>query len=84
LERLTAQRHVVVDWPDRRGTGEKLVYLSADGKFTLTGTAGASPRITDPVQGTVTGSSLIFDSRSDSVTVEGDGGKTVTETRSRK
>jgi hypothetical protein len=32
----------------------------------------------------VTGSALIFHSRDDSVTIEGDGRKTVTETRSPK
>ena len=84
VDRLTAQGHVVVDWPDRRGTGEKLVYLSEDSTFTLTGTSSLPPRITDQERGTVTGSALIFHSRDDSVTVEGDGGKTETETQSTK
>jgi lipopolysaccharide export system protein LptA len=84
VDRLTARGHVSVDWPDRKGTGEKLVYLGQDETFTLTGTAGAPPRITDQLRGTVTGSALIFNSRDDSVTVEGDGGKTVTETHSPK
>jgi lipopolysaccharide export system protein LptA len=84
VDRLTAQGHVVVDWPDRRGTGEKLVYLSEDSTFTLTGTSALPPRITDQERGTVTGSALIFHSRDDSVTVEGDGGKTETETQSTK
>ena len=80
IDRLTALGHVTVDWPDRRGTGEKLVYLSDDGTFTLTGTSGAPPRITDTERGAVTGNALIFHSRDDSVTVEGDGGKTITDT----
>jgi lipopolysaccharide export system protein LptA len=84
VDRLTAQGHVAVDWPDRRGTGEKLVYLSEDGTFTLTGTSSLPPRITDQARGMVTGSALIFHSRDDSVTVEGDGGKTETETQSPK
>jgi lipopolysaccharide export system protein LptA len=84
IDRLTARGHVAVDWPDRKGTGEKLVYLSDDGTFTLTGTSSAPPRITDQAQSTVTGSALIYHSRDGSVTVEGDGGKTETETRSRK
>ena len=84
VDRLIASGHVVVDWPNRRGTGEKLVYFGEDGTFTLTGTPGALPRITDEARGTVTGSALIYHSRDESVTVEGDGGKTVTETRSKK
>jgi lipopolysaccharide export system protein LptA len=84
IDRLTALGHVVIDWPGRRGTGEKLVYRSDDGDYTLTGTAGAPPRVTDEVRGTVTGNALILHSGDDRVTVEGDGGKTVTETRSKK
>ena len=84
IDRLTSRGHVVVDWPDRRGTGEKLVYRNDDQTFTLTGTSSAPPRITDQARGTVTGSALIYHSRDGSVTVEGDGGKTETETRSKK
>jgi lipopolysaccharide export system protein LptA len=84
IDRLTARGHVTVDWPDRRGTGEKLVYLSEDGTYTLTGTSSAPPRIVDQARGTVTGSALIYHSGDESVTVQGDGGKTETETRSKK
>jgi lipopolysaccharide export system protein LptA len=84
IDRLTARGHVTVDWPDRRGTGEKLVYLSEDGTYTLTGTSSAPPRIVDQARGTVTGSALIYHSGDESVTVQSDGGKTETETRSKK
>ena len=84
VDRLTARGQVTVDWPERKGTGEKLVYLSDDGTFTLTGTSTVLPRMTDPARGTVTGSALIYHSRDDSVSVEGDGAKTVTETQSPK
>jgi lipopolysaccharide export system protein LptA len=84
VDRLTASGHVVVDWPNHRGTGERLVYLSDDGNFTLTGTSTVPPRITDQAQSSVTGSALIYHSRDGSVTVEGDGGRTQTETRSKK
>ena len=84
IDRLTALGHVTVDWPDRRGTGEKLVYLSEDGTYTLTGTSSVPPRIVDQARGTVTGSALIYHSGDKSVTVQGDGGKTETETRSKK
>lgn len=81
---MTARGRVTVDWPGRSGTGEKLVYLSDDGTFTLTGTSAVPPRIVDGARGAVTGSALIYHSREDTVTVEGDGGKTETETRSKK
>lgn len=84
IDRMTARGHVAVDWPGRSGTGEKLVYLSDDGTFTLTGTSAVPPRIVDGARGAVTGSALIYHSREDTVTVEGDGGKTETETRSKK
>jgi lipopolysaccharide export system protein LptA len=84
IDRLTARGQVTVDWPDRRGTGEKLVYLSEDATYTLTGTSSAPPRIVDQARGTVTGSALIYHSGDESVTVQGDGGKTETETRSKK
>ncbi len=84
VDQLTARGHVTVDWPGRHGIGETLVYQSDDGTFTLTGTAAAPPRITDQTRGTVSGSALIFHSRDDSVTVVGDGAKTVTETQSPK
>ncbi|WP_263357525.1 hypothetical protein [Acidicapsa ligni] len=84
IDRMTARGHVNVIWPGRRGIGDKLVYLSDDETFTLTGTGAAPPRITDQVHGNVTGSALIFHTRDDSVTVEGDGGKTVTETQAPK
>jgi lipopolysaccharide export system protein LptA len=84
IDRLTSHGHVVVDWPGRRGTGEKLVYLGENQTFTLTGSSGDPPRITDQARGSVTGNVLIYHSRDGSVTVEGDGGKTETDTRSRK
>ena len=87
IDNLTARGHVIVDWPDRRGSGDKLVYVGDDGNFTLTGTSSVPPRITDlsdRSQGTVTGSVLIYHSRDGSVSVEGDGVKTETQTRSRK
>ena len=41
----------------------------------LTGTAAVPPRMTDPARGKVTGEALIFNSRDDSVSVEGGGRK---------
>jgi lipopolysaccharide export system protein LptA len=84
VDTMTASGRVTVDWPGRHGTGEKLVYLSDDGSFTLTGTAAVPPRMTDRDRGTVTGRSLIYHSREDVVMVEGDGARTSTDTRSPK
>jgi lipopolysaccharide export system protein LptA len=82
IDRMIAQGQVSVEWPGRRGTGEKLVYTGENGVYVLTGSAGQPPRVTDEAMGNVTGNTLIFHGRDDSVTVEGDGGKTVTETQS--
>jgi lipopolysaccharide export system protein LptA len=71
---------VIIDSQGRHGTGEKLDYSGERGDYALTGTAAAPPRMTDPARGTVTGGSLIFNSRDDSVNVEGDGRATTTET----
>jgi lipopolysaccharide export system protein LptA len=80
VDNMTARGHVVVASQGRRGTGEKLVYSSETGNYVLTGTAEAPPRITDPVRGTVTGEALVFNSRDDSVSIEGGGRQTTTIT----
>jgi lipopolysaccharide export system protein LptA len=80
VDRMTARGHVTVTSEGRRGTGEQLVYSSETEEYVLTGTAAAPPRMKDPVRGTVTGEALIFNSRDDSVSIEGGGRKTTTET----
>jgi len=75
---------VVVSSQGRRGSGSRLVYSGDTGEYVLTGTAAAPPKMTDPVRGEVTGEALIFHSRDDSVSIEGGGGKTLTETRTPK
>jgi lipopolysaccharide export system protein LptA len=84
VDRMTARGHVVLTSEGRRGTGEQLVYTTATGEYVLTGTAAAPPRMTDPARGTVTGESLIFRGRDDSVSVEGGGSRTTTQTTSPK
>ena len=54
--------------PNRRATGEKLVYTAADDKFVLT---GGPPSIFDAEHGKITGDSLTFYRRDDRVLVEG-------------
>jgi lipopolysaccharide export system protein LptA len=68
----------------RRGSGERLVYSSETGEYVLTGTAAAPPKLTDPVHGVVSGESLIFNTLDDSVSIEGQGQKTGTETTAPK
>jgi len=80
IDSMTSRGNVVVASQGRRGTGEKLVYSSETGNYVLTGTAEAPPKITDPVRGSVTGEALVFNSRDDSVSVEGGGRQTTTIT----
>jgi lipopolysaccharide export system protein LptA len=84
VDRMTARGGVVVNSEGRRGTGEQLVYTSESGEYVLTGTSAAPPRMTDPARGNVTGEALIFNSRDDSVSIEGGGRKTTTETTAPK
>jgi lipopolysaccharide export system protein LptA len=84
VDRMTARGHVVVTSSGRRGTGEQLVYTGETGDYVLTGTAAAPPHMTDAARGNVTGEALIFHSRDDSVSIEGGGGRTTTETTAPK
>jgi lipopolysaccharide export system protein LptA len=81
---MTARGHVVVSSQGRLGTGEQLVYTGDNGDYVLTGTAAAPPRMTDPARGNVSGQALIFHSRDDSVSIEGGGHRTTTETTAPK
>ncbi len=84
VDRLTARGHVEVTSGDRRGTGEELVYTGSTDEYVLTGTATVPPKLTDLARGTVTGEALIFNSRDDSVSIEGGGQKTTTVTSVKK
>jgi lipopolysaccharide export system protein LptA len=84
VDKMTARGHVVLTNEGRRGTGEQLVYTGATGEYILTGTAASPPKMSDPARGTVTGEALIFHGRDDSVSVEGGGQKTTTETTAPK
>lgn len=79
LDRLVAERSVVIQQQERRATGEKLVFTVADNAFVLT---GGAPMLTDPEHGTVRGDSLTFYSRDDRVVVASEGSsRTVTRAR---
>ncbi len=80
VERMTARGHVSLFSQGRHGAGEQLVYTGANGEYVLTGTPATPPRIVDPARGSVTGAALIFRSRDDSVSIEGGGHPTSTQT----
>jgi lipopolysaccharide export system protein LptA len=80
VDRMVATGRVVLTSEGRRGTGEQLVFTSENAEYVLTGTASVPPKMTDPARGTVSGTTLTFHSRDDSVTVEGGPRKTTTET----
>ena len=84
VDRMTSTGHVEISSGGRSGTGEKLVYSGDTGNYVLTGTSAVPPRLMDPVRGSVTGEALIFNSRDDSVKVEGEGQKTTTVTTAPK
>ncbi len=81
LDTLICQGNVQVDQGGRRGTGAKLVYTSADGRFVLSGRSGSPAQVSDRLHGTVSGASLIFTNRGDSVEVEGGTARAVTDTQ---
>jgi lipopolysaccharide export system protein LptA len=79
LDHMVADGDVVVTQPNRRATGQELVYTAADDKFVLT---GGPPSIFDAEQGKITGVSLTFFRTDDRVLVEGEAGTpVVTQTR---
>jgi lipopolysaccharide export system protein LptA len=79
LEKIVAQEQVVITQPDRRATGDLLIYTASDDKFVLT---GGPPSIFDAEHGKITGVSLTFFRRDDRVLVEGNNSSpTVTQTR---
>ena len=80
VDKITAHGHIIVTSGGRRGTGEQLVYSGETGQYVLTGTAADPPQLADAAHGTVTGNSLSFNSRDDSVSIEGGGRATTTVT----
>jgi len=80
VNRVTARGHVQIVSQGRRGVGDQLVYTGETGNYVLTGTAADPPTLTDPARGVVRGTALIFNGRDDSVSIEGGGRKTTTQT----
>jgi lipopolysaccharide export system protein LptA len=79
IERIVAEGQVNIQQPNRRATGQKLVYTASDGKFVL---VGGPPSIFDAERGKITGGSLTFFNRDDRVVVDSNSSSpTVTHTR---
>jgi len=79
LDHIVASGGVVATQPARRATGDQLVYVASDDKFVLT---GGPPCIFDAERGKITGVSLTFYRRDDTVLVEGNSSSpAVTQTR---
>ncbi|MGB8011254.1 MAG: LPS export ABC transporter periplasmic protein LptC [Terriglobales bacterium] len=72
VDRIIAEKSVVITQPARHATGDRLVYTSADDKFVLTGgLLSGPPSIFDAERGKTTGDSLTFYRHDDRVLVEG-------------
>ena len=84
LDHMVATGHVLFTQPGRKGTGDKLIYTAADGRYELTGTDTAPPQMWDRAHGTTTGATLVFNSQDDTVVVSGGKSSAVTETRAKK
>ncbi|MGI9103461.1 MAG: LptA/OstA family protein [Terriglobales bacterium] len=79
VDRVIALGEVNIQQPNRRATGEKLVYTAFNGTFAL---SGGPPSIFDAERGKITGDSLTFNNRDDRVLVESkNSSPTVTQTR---
>ena len=83
ISRMVALRDVRLVQGNRTGTGDKLVYTAEDSSFILSGTTASPPLLSDREHGTVTGSSLIFNSRDDSVVVNRGSSPTATDSRTK-
>jgi lipopolysaccharide export system protein LptA len=60
LDRIVAQGDIVIQQPDRRATGNRLIYTAQEQKFVLTGVPGKKPSIFDAERGQISGDSLTF------------------------
>ena len=79
LDKIIASGSVVITEPNRRSTGNQLVYTASDDKFVLT---GGPPSIFDAEHGKITGVSLTLFRGDDRVVVEGDSSSpAITRTR---
>ena len=69
LDKIVANGSVHITQPNRRATGDELIYTASDDKFVL---SGGPPSIFDAERGKITGVSLTLFRHDDRVVVEGD------------
>ena len=70
LDKMIAQGDVRVQQPNRKASGDQVVYTAQEGKFVMTGTNTSRPTIYDAEKGRVTGDSLTFYIHDDRVLVD--------------
>ena len=80
VDRMTARGHVVVSSQGPPGNRRAAGVFGRNRRVRADRNRRRAAPMTDPARGTVTGEALIFNSRDDSVSIEGGGRKTTTET----
>jgi lipopolysaccharide export system protein LptA len=60
LDHIVAQGDIKIEQPNRKATGNKLVYTAKDEKFVMTGSSDQPPSIFDAERGQIQGDSLTF------------------------
>lgn len=84
LDHILAQGEIQIEQPNRKASGNQLVYTAADEKMVLTATAPKRPVILDAERGQITGDSLTFYRHDDRVLVDSnEASKTLIQTRIR-
>ena len=84
LDRIIALGDIQIEQPNRKATGNQLVYTAADEKMVLTASEGRRPVISDAERGQITGDSLTFYRHDDRVLVDSkETSKTLIQTRIR-
>ena len=84
VDRIIAQGNIQIEQPNRKATGNQLLYTAQDEKLVLTASAGKRPSIFDAERGQITGDSLTFYRHDDRVLVDSkESSQTVIQTRIR-
>jgi len=84
LDRIIAQGEILIEQPNRKATGNQLVYTVADEKMVLTADPGKRPTISDAERGQISGDSLTFYRHDDRVLVDSkEASKSLIQTRIR-
>lgn len=84
LDRIIATGEIQIEQPNRKATGNQLVYTAQDEKLVLTASPGKRPMIMDAEHGQITGDSLTFYRHDDRVLVDSkESSQTLIQTRIR-